>query len=491
MASVLEFSQDPLYRTCVALDNGEFIDFGSRFFNPSNGTTIVNLGWVVSMAKCFSKNILMICSNFAFRYLHKGRNSVFLKFGSMPCDLSNTWIIGVSGLSLYHPIDNPSNFDFESYLANDSIITLEYLEELRMSPDFTFRRLPSVIEEESEIAEDFDSNEMTVTTDEAVSGDSNGGDSISIEEAVVLFDRMDIKQKFMSELKIDFRYKSEILKDSTLASVSSSFDCDGIFAHGSASDLSSAVNCPLTITRLGREAWMRDKASFKNTFGSDFEFIHDPNMVKFGTIVTNFGTFDLFAYYGFSNIDGNRSSEIKLLDHLKLINEITAYSLQFQCDTNALHADSCRSSVFRAQRGSSVPLTGLREDNIATELIPCFLYHFETDFYRRFNFHGVKLTFYLRLIGSKSVLLSTELEDLAVKLENLFTTVNVFKLPRKNVCVDFCKQLVPKSVESGGLVRLIFTFLFVDHVLVVNVLGSRKFTASFPPMQLLSTIIFL
>ena len=48
MEIIKSFSDDSLFRRCREIENGHFIDFGIRYFDPKNPKCFVHLGWMLN-----------------------------------------------------------------------------------------------------------------------------------------------------------------------------------------------------------------------------------------------------------------------------------------------------------------------------------------------------------------------------------------------------------------------------------------------------------
>lgn len=460
MEIIKSFSDDSLFRRCREIENGHFIDFGIRYFDPKNPKCFVHLGWIVAIAKSIGKNVVLVCSCLSYAFMRAESNPlVILKFS---CEFNyssiNTIVVGVSEFNTYHQIDAPSEIFFskllmESSVDEDGLKTKS--EELMLNSS----RIIQVVEDESELVDDFSTNECEIFHDMLENDVNSTNDcSLTLDEAIRAMSILNVKDQLNFDEKINFISTGEEISLSRNFSVSQTFDCDGIFVFGDATQIEKVMKCPLTILRSPRVSWKRDKISFENSFSHVFKHRFNSEMVQIGKANINEGSFDFFVYYGFKDENLETGIAMRSFDHAEFVKNAVESALKFPCELFEDHMANCKSKELRNQRESSIPFSGYREDVIAIELIPCFFQHLEFFIYKRLGIEGVKIHFYLRLIGSKSVIVANCPEELLGKIDCLFTSINVFAIPSKQSAIDYCVQSVIIDEEESGNVSS-FCFL--------------------------------
>lgn len=422
------------------------------------------------MGSSINKNINIVCSDLAFRFLRKDFNNyVFLKFSNELANIENTVIIGVSGFSTFHYIDNESD-QIQSFLSSlDNELALEMDEIINLSNRIPFTRSTEILNtldesflvDESVGFQDDNTNGTDMnfdnSTDSNVQNLNQNDHFNTLNDVVKEFEHLDIKTKFSSTKKIDFHLSSHILFEDYSIKCTQTFDVDGIFIFVDQLCVSQLIKCPLTIIKEPMIAWKRDRNTFKNTFKNLFDNFESFQMIKFGFLTFETGNCDLFVCYGLNSSTVNEDLTIKMsiMNHQKYLKDALDFAKGFPCNSCPEHRVNCPSQDYIAQRESSLPFSGLREDNISSELVPCFFYHLNIALHRLLNIQGLKFSFYLRMIGSKSLLISTTLENLSYKIENLASSLDFLSLPEENVYIDFCIQSVPFETEGAIQVLII------------------------------------
>lgn len=456
------------------MENYNQLSFGQNFWNPSSSKSVFHLGWLCALGSSINKNIIIICSDLALRFLRNDSNPyVFLKFCDGPPDDQNTLIIGVSGFSTFHYIDNNSACiqKFLSEFENNLALTMEDI--INLSNRVPFTRTTEILNtlDESilvdeivgldDMAEDLinistNSNSLADMIDQNISRNEN---SNTLSNIINEFERLDLKSKYSSTTKIDFYLSSHILSQNLDIKCNQTFDIDGIFVLVDQVHISNLIKCPLTI-KDPMIAWKRDQNTFKNTFKSQFDNFESFQMIKFGFLKFETGNCELFVCYGLNSADINddKKSKMALINHLAFVKDAVEIAKNFPCNRCPEHRANCPSQDYAAQRESSVPFSGLKEDNISTELVPCFFYHLNIALHRLLNVQGLKFIFYLRMIGSKNLLVSSSIEKLSNQIESLTSSIDFLSLPDENVFIDFCIHSVPFDSDEAVQVKSVFNF---------------------------------
>lgn len=431
--------------------NGMFL-VSENFLFPSEGGSIFHFGWLLALGKKVELNIVLICSDLAFRFLREdGKNVIILKFCENEIlNNQNTMIVGVSGLCTFHQIDKPSDeffndlgiidaFDFSTMLDtlgsatnhSNNIILDEDEDNLRHYPDI---EEPSMAIAEPESDSDLDLNFIN--------------DEHQLDRIVSKMYDLSSKEILTSTDRIDYLSSSNKMKNEFDVEFTQTFDIDGIFLFTDFKELSNIIQCPMTIYRNPSKSLFRDINCLKNTFGETFNLMNNSKLVKYGSLRLEHGSFEIFIACGVNSNDRIAESKIDMLDLENSIKAATSFANKFPCNRFSDHSEMCKTLELRLQRESSIPLNGLKEDQLPAELVPCFLYHLEREIFRIVNINGLNLKFYLRMVGMKSLLVTSNFEKIGDLLEDISNSINFLRLPDNNVAVDFCIQSVPRDKEE-------------------------------------------
>ncbi len=64
------------------------------------------------------------------------------------------------------------------------------------------------------------------------------------------------------------------------------------------------------------------------------------------------------------------------------------------------------------------------------------------------NMHNLKLCFYLRMVGTKNLMVTSNSENISLIIEHMSRSINFLSLPDENVAIDFCIQTVLKDTRD-------------------------------------------
>jgi len=472
--------QDLFVKKAMILETNNLTGIGFSGLNdPNDEKAVVHFGWLVAVAHEFERNLIIICSDLSLRFIRNiGDNFVFYKTIDGPTFSSNTWLVGITAASTYHYVDPPSNSDFWDMFVDDNAILDDDIYTLATEIETLSTNRLGKLSDESGLQDEYvpdspaetagpesqSSDLSTVvesdpgTNAEEMNVEGPTTSSNDVDDVVEKLSRISIFERFTCRDKIDFEHESANLMVN--ATFSQTFDCDAMIAYADLEQLINIIKSPLTLKK-SQIAGSRDLNTFKNSFPNVFNGSQLMQMVQIGHFNFMSINVELFAVYGLSSEDVNEIGicSFKRINHVEFIREIVKKSVTFPCTEDSYHSLICTSSELRAQRNSSIPFSGLREDTICKELVSCFLFHFETIFFRRINLANVKMKFYIRIVGSKTVLTAPILEELGPKIEVLSGFVDFLALPESQCFVDFCIQSVPLSTQ-GILVRYYIFFNF-------------------------------
>lgn len=401
------------------------------------------------MGKYLNMNIIIICSSVSFRFLKIDKNFVYLKIVAGPASQENSIVIGVSGSSTYHKVDTIINVEFWSIFNEDNCFTIEHIQYISAFLSRLPRRQSMLLEDEGITDELNDQYDMYIEGDER-SNVVETDHALILEDIIDEFQLLDMKEKFSSDLKIDFQGTSLKVLDRFDVNWTQTFDVDGVFLIIENDQISEILKCPLTLISSPIFAKRRDINTFKNTFLEVFPISECFQMIKIGFLKLEFGNFDVFLCYGIHHdeIDERIKILMKKINHINFVKDVLNLVKEFPCDHVPDHREFCQSQEFRAQRQSSMPISGVKEDQISSELLNCFSILFKTIFLRKLNIPCVQFKFYLRMIGTKHILTSETLEGVATNIEKINGSVDILKLSDDCVAIDFCIQTVPFDTEE-------------------------------------------
>ena len=193
-------------------------------------TSLYNLGRIVAIAKSIGKNVVPVCSCLSYAFIRAESNPLVISKFSTELNYSsiNTIVVGVSVFNTYHQIDAPSEIFFtkllmESSVDEDGLKTKS--EELMLN----YSRIIQVVEDESELLDDFSINESEIFHDMLDNNENLTGDcSLTLDEAIRVMSTLNVKDQLNFYEKINFISTGEEISLSRNYSVSQTFDCDGI-----------------------------------------------------------------------------------------------------------------------------------------------------------------------------------------------------------------------------------------------------------------------
>ena len=439
-------SQDYFY-DCQRIDRGNCLDFDERALNSLECKNLFTTGWIYAIGKHVNRNMIMICSDLAFRHLRNvEKNLVIFKLNDNEIISSNSIIFGVSGLSTFHQIDEPAVFFWNSLEFITPFELDSTLDMLRTN--LTYRR-GRLYEEMIDLEDSFDG---LVETE--ISGPTIDEGDLKFDDVISGSIGLKSSDLYASRQCIDYRASSESLKSDFDVQYSQTADIDGIFIMANFRQLPGILKSPISIFKNPSIAFKRDVNCFKNIFGTIFGAIDFFMLSEIGSITLEWGTFNLFLGLGLesADIDDNSSSRMASNNLLSCIKESLQLAMKLYCDMDPEHLESCATKEIRNQRNSSLPISGLKEDLLAAELIPCVFYHLERELNRIVNVHHLKHTFYLRMVGTKNVLTTGNFSELPFLLESVSTSVNFLKLADNNSAVDICFHTVPFVTDDPIMV---------------------------------------
>lgn len=483
MASILnEYRNLPVFEYCQKIESaGNSVNF-EPFFFEGHDDPILHFGWIIAVSKLSNKNLIVVCSDHAFKALRTQGNTLLVYKQRETIDPENSFVVGVAGFSIYHYI-NPdlrndliwSSTELLNPLTDEDIMSVN-LPRVRLSPinindDSSDNVFDEVVEADNGNNEN-DSNvdvvgievENAAASDDTDVTDVTEPTEISIQSACTNIGSISAEMFLSCNQRINF--DSERVDDTSAVQMGQTFDIDGVFIILTVDDMKSKLKTPITLSKNPKRADVRNVKNFvKNFSRTTITIPSHLELFRLGYIGAEFGKFDVYFYHGLDSINATDEDQRRLstTDRCKLFRDCLDYSKLFRCDTCSEHGPICTTKQYRSQRESHHPISGVAEDLIPIPLLGCFFHHYEVKLNRTLLIENVISGFYLRAIGTKNSLVTNNAESFYQNMEKISSIIDINNLPLDSVAFDFCIQTV---YHGGRSVKFHYELYFINNFLV-------------------------
>lgn len=472
MTETIRYSyfHDPNFDRCKRYESsGLSANFENLF--GFDDDSIIHFGWIISMAKFLGKNFIVVCSDFVFSKLRGNDDSLLVYKVCETIEFSNSLIIGVAGLGIFHSLNSDpenqhiwSSAEILNPLTEDTITELNIPVTRRTNFEASIEDLDTNLNNVEVGDEDIENQSLGDVVSVRI-GDVSESESdddepsvISLETACSEITSMTGNSFLMSSSRIDFDVASENIRNSLDNQIDQTFDIDGIFIAISHEDIKVNLKCPLTLLKSPRICDKRNLKNFVKIYTNTSIIV--PSclaLFKIGFLAVDFGKFEVYLYHGLQPSSETEISRraISSINRSQLIKECVDFAREFPCEQCPEHGPLCSSQLYRSQRASHLPISGVNEDLLSVPLLPCFFHHVEVKLNRILNIEGLESGYYLRSIGTKNCLVSDRAEDFYLNVERIYSAIDIKTLPLDSIAYDFCIQ----SVKRGEAVNLSFLLL--------------------------------
>lgn len=465
-ALIIANNEIPLFKQCELLEScGHSRNFDA-FFDVSLEDPIIHFGWIVAIANLVEKNVVVVCSDVAFKSLRNDGNTLLAYKYCDSITAENSILVGVAGSAIFHHlISDGRNALFWSSTELADPLTEENLfdRDLPVTRNIDFEidnrlrpldeSVADVVEEIGDESDDDGVNEEVAIPIDAELEAGDGEDDaeptvISLATACRQMRSLTPERFLASNERIDFDLELNADINSERVPTDQTYDIDGIFIVMNADEMKMHLKSSFTVWKTPKKADNRNILNFLKTFkNSSVVLPANCEMFKIGFLAPDFGKFDVFFYHGLNPdiVDEGNRTRLLSVDRQKIIKECLDYAKALPCNRCREHGPDCTSQQFRTQRTSHRPIAGVAEDLITEKLLPCFVHHFQVKLNNILNVAHTISGFYLRSIGTKNSLVTDNPEEFFLNLERIYAVVEIRNLKSDAVAFDFCVQSVKRG----------------------------------------------
>lgn len=421
-------------------------------------------------------DIFVVCGDFPLRQIHNGKNLV--RFGindeslynqaqrSIMRQTNRKIVIGLGGIGIYHPIDQPSENDFFVWnkLYDESIYfeNINYLEEDIftgiVAADTT--RLNEIIEDSdalNDIAEDLDvSNEVferTLSENQINTHSKSIAEFLEINSIKINGKIKILPSAFTSTDKIEMtKSHNDALIDGDGLNLNQTYDIDGFYAFSEMSLFAKVFKSCASISPHKQTCDKRTQKCIKNMYSyAGIRIFNSAYITKIAITEQNVVKFEMFLVAQASR--GENPVEFDWEIIVRNAMEESRISPCFNESNGTVIHNGCMSQGLKNSMNSSriassknIKAQNYRE-NYSNETFNCFLFHFEKILTKKVQDSGLlvsKLDIFIRAIGMKFLYAFNNFSDIWKAVKLIEEVIDINFLPQRQVILDFCVVTTPE-----------------------------------------------
>lgn len=440
-----------------------------------------NLAIINKFSIMYETDIFVVCGDLPLKQIHKGSN--LIRFGISNDSLyeqvqrslrrreNRKVIIGLGGIGIYHPINQPSETDFTIWnrLYDESI----YYEGINNNESDNDYLEVNAVENDQLSEEDFYVSSEIV--DRNLNENRVNHQSKSISEFLALnSEKLNGQLKiypsaFINTDKISMdKSHTEALVDGDGLNLNQTYDVDGFYAFAEFSEFTKVFKSGASISPFKQSCDKRTEKCIKNTYSYvGLNILKSAFMTKIAVTEHNNVKFELFLVAQAAS--GENPAEFNWDTIVSAAMEESRNSPCFNENNGNIIHNGCRSqglknSMISSRIASSKNIKAqYYRENYSNETFDCFMFHFRRIVVGRVQDSGLlipRFDVFIRAIGMKFIYAYNDFSDIWKAIGQIEEVIEIKKLPQKHVILDFCVTTIPDCNNEDVKVSNIIVFVF-------------------------------